>query len=498
MFSNYDILLPLLLLLPIFTGCIIAILKKPKLSLRISGISIILVSVLGLFISYKALSTGPIHAIANWFYIDSLSAYNLIILLTIYSLSSLFSIGYFDHEITKDHFPRNKLDTFLCLWNCALSSMILVLISNNIAVVWVGIESTTLLTAFLISLQSTKNSLEAMWKYILICSVGVAIAFMGTLLIAAAAGKAPGFTVHKILLWSELIAIPFLDPMLTKIGFIFIVVGYGTKAGLAPMHSWLPDAHSQAPAPVSALFSGFMLNTSLYCIMRYIPIVQKGSSYAWAGEILQFLGLLSIIIAAAFIIFQKDLKRLLAYCSVEHIGIITFGLGIGGLGTAAALFHTLNHSLCKSLSFFAAGKFSQILDSTSLEKTTGTWRISKLWSLALFFSLLALIGLAPFSIFISELQLFKSLIDTGSYVQLVIFALGLATIFIAMISFAISIFFGNPNTVVNQYKTRILDIIVVCIPLIAILTLGLWIPASLKEIIHQTTYILTNQKIIEF
>jgi hydrogenase-4 component F len=192
-----------------------------------------------------------------------------------------------------------------------------------------------------------------MWKYLLICSVGVGLAFMGTLVVAASATSL-NVSAFDALLWTTLRDnASSLDPKALQLGFIFIVVGYGTKAGLAPMHNWLPDAHSQAPGPVSALFSGFMLNAALYCVMRYIPLVEGACGNSrWGLDLLVGFGLLSILVAAAFILFQRDVKRLLAYHSVEHMGIITLGLGLGGLGTFAALFHTLNHSLCKTGAFF--------------------------------------------------------------------------------------------------------------------------------------------------
>ena len=187
----------------------------------------------------------------------------------VHGLSSVFAAVYLGAEIAHGGLARRQARVFGGLWCGALATMTLLLVSNNLGLMWVGMEATTLLTAFLISLHVSRESLEAMWKYLLICSVAVAFAFMGTLLAAAASPRAG---TPSALLWTGLVAIaPRLDPMLMRAAFVFLLVGYGTKAGLAPMHNWLPDAHSQAPAPVSALFSGFMLNAGLYCVLRFLP-----------------------------------------------------------------------------------------------------------------------------------------------------------------------------------------------------------------------------------
>ncbi len=234
--------------------------------------------------------------------------------------------------------------------------MTLVLVSNNLGIMWVGIEATTLLTAFLICVHVSRR----------IAGGDVEIHShllrrRGVRLHGNAAGRAPRRTGLVCARRTSCCgrrcgARRVTEPRLLKAAFIFLLVGYGTKAGLAPMHNWLPDAHSQAPAPVSALFSGFMLNTALYCIMRYVPIVEAATgNTGWGLRLLIGFGLFSILVAAAFILFQHDLKRLLAYHSVEHIGIIALGVGLGGLGTFAALFHTLNHSLVQDARLFCRG-----------------------------------------------------------------------------------------------------------------------------------------------
>jgi len=375
----------LLLLIPFIAGIIIPIFKSIKNILIIMTTSIILTCITGLRIYYLFLNHGNIFEANKWLFVDSLSIYHILIMLLVYFLSTLYSIVYLKEELKNKHFELKQIKIFASLWCESLAAMTLVLISNNLAIMWVGMETTTLVTAFLISIHTSKFSLEAMWKYLLICSVGVAFAFMGTLLTAASAHGLNISSEHS-LLWTELNNISsLLNPKLMKFAFIFILVGFGTKAGLAPMHNWLPDAHSQAPAPVSAVFSGFMLNAALYCILRYIPIVETAThNTGWSLNLLLGFGIISIAVSSAFIILQHDLKRLLAYHSIEHLGIIVLGIGLGGAGIFAALFHILNHSICKTLSFFSAGSLGQYAGTHDMRKMVGIRKISPVWGVGLF------------------------------------------------------------------------------------------------------------------
>jgi len=225
---------------------------------------------------WTAILAGPgfVATAEQWFYIDAFSAFHIAVLVLVFLLSSAFAGVYFTTEAEDGAFTPAIARRFGALWLGSLAAMMLVLVSNNLGIMWVGMEATTLLSAFLISLYPSRLSLEAMWKYLIICSIGIAFAFMGTLL--AAASLQSGDAVEAdALLWTRLASSEAqLDPTLMKFAFVFVLVGYGTKAGLAPIHSWLPDAHSQAPAPVSAMFSGFLLNTALYCIMRFVPPAQ--------------------------------------------------------------------------------------------------------------------------------------------------------------------------------------------------------------------------------
>src|SRR5258707_10161654 len=394
---------------------------------------------------------GIVTAAEQWFYIDAFSAFHVVVLVLVFLLSSAFAGVYFTND-AEHAFTPPVARRFGALWLGSLAAMMLVLASNNLGIMWVGMEATTLLSAFLISLYPTRLSLEAMWKYLIICSIGIAFAFMGTLL-AAASLQSGGAVEADALLWTKLASADVqLDPTLMKFAFIFILVGYGTKTGLAPIHSWLPDAHSQAPTPVSAMFSGFLLNTALYCIMRFVPPARHVLGADFADGLLIFFGTLSILVAAGFIVFQRDAKRLLAYHSVEHLGIITLGFGLGPLGTFAALFHTLNHSVCKSLAFVAVGRLGEEFGSHEMHVLSGALRADRLWGIALLGSILALIGVAPFSVFMSEYQLLRAAAGSGAWLVLALFLAASGVVFVSALRHLIDMAFGNPQSPVRAAR----------------------------------------------
>ncbi len=433
--------------------------------------------------------------VAGWLFLDALAAYHLMVLMAVYLLSSFAARGFFAHEIASGTFTLPLARQFAALWMASLGAMTLVLLSNNLGLMWVGMEATTLLTAFLIYVHRTPRALEAMWKYLLICSVGIAFAFMGTLLVAAAATTGAGMG-GEALLWTRLReGAVNLDATTMKAAFIFLLVGYGTKAGLAPLHNWLPDAHSQAPAPVSAIFSGFMLNASLFCIMRYVPLVEASTGQSgWALALLRLIGVVSILVAAAFILFQHDLKRLLAYHSVEHLGIIAVGLGLGGAGTFAALFHTLNHALCKTLGFLCAGRLGQIYGTHDMDTMTGTVRRARLWGWGLLLSFLALIGAAPFAIFMSELLVLKAAVDAGAFAVLALVLLGMATVFVGALRHAIAMAWGadDGRLAVRTATTVDGSAVFACVALLILL--GLWMPPPLLTTIEAAARIVGGLK----
>jgi hydrogenase-4 component F len=436
---------------------------------------------LAIYLWVAVLAGGAVTTADELFFVDAFSALHLTVLGLVFLLCSLFAVVYFADENGGTGLSRRLARRFGALWLGSLVAMTLVLVSNNLGIMWVGMEATTLLTAFLISLHPDRLSLEAMWKYLLICSVGIAFAFIGTIFAAASVRGGLG---ADALLWTRLAAPDtHLDPTLMTFAFVFVLVGYGTKAGLAPVHSWLPDAHSQAPAPVSAMFSGFLLNTALYCILRYVPLVRHALGSAFADRLLVFFGTFSILVAAGFIVFQRDAKRLLAYSSVEHLGIITLGFGLGPLGSFAALFHMLNHSLSKSLAFFAVGRLGQRYGTHDMRTLSGALRTDRVWGLGLLGSILALIGAAPFAIFMSEYQLLRAAVGARAWLVLALFLAAGAVVFIAALRHLIDMAFGDAKSAVQTARSvGSSGLLVACI-MGLLLFLGVWMPPWLGEAI---------------
>ena len=479
--------------MPISGALLCLLMPRPRWILRIT----IGVSTLQLGLAVEAvrriLASGSFNAAENWLYVDAFSALHLLVLALVYLFSSVFAGIYFRHEQGPHRFTTRIARRFGSLWLGALAAMTLLLISNNLGIMWFGMESTTLLTAFLISLYPNRLSLEAMWKYLIICSVGIAFAFMGTLLAASSLQESELLHANG-LLWTYMVdPATRLDPALIKISFAFIIVGFGTKAGLAPVHSWLPDAHSQCPAPVSAMFSGFMLNAALYCIMRYVPLVNSAPGSDFADNLLIVFGTLSILIAAAFIVFQSDIKRLLAYSSVEHIGIMALGYGLGPLGIFAALFHTVNHSLCKSLAFFAAGRIGQHYKTYEMQAIKGALRVDRLWGLGLLGSALAFIGVAPFAIFMSEYQILRATVALHNWWVLVLFLLGTGVIFISILRHTIGMLYGSPvSSPPIKGGAGLAATGIVTLSLGLLLMLGLWLPQAFRELLRQAAAVISG------
>ena len=438
-----------------------------------------------------ALASGPLETAGQWIRLDALSAYHSLVLALIFGASSVFSWGYFGTEISSGKLRLSEARKFGVCWFGAAGAMSFVLLCDNLGLMWVGIEATTLVTAFLICVHVTELSLEATWKYLLVCCVGVAFAFVGTLLVGVASQGA-GLDLTGSLLWTRLHASAgLLDPKTMKLAFIFLLVGYGTKAGLVPLHSWLPDAHSQAPAPVSALFSGFMLNAALYCVMRCLSLVEGApGAEGWGRGLLEFFGILSILVAAAFIVFQRDGKRLLAYHSVEHMGIIALGLGLGGVGTFAALWHVLNHAACKALAFFSIGRLGQAYGTHDLEKMSGAMRRSPIWGAGFFGGLLALIGVAPFAVFMSEFLILRAAVNARAYLALALFLLGSGVVFVGALRHAIVPAWGDPVSEPKPVRAGVAGTVMVFGGLGMLLVLGLWMPAPFRETLEAAARVL--------
>ena len=318
----------------------------------------------------------------------------------------------------------SRVSVYFALLGAFWSAMLLVVLATTFTVVWLGISATTLASAFLVAFGGEAAALEAAWKYLILCSMGIAFALIGMLLLAhvmLAAGLAP----TAALAWTAIHHDAPAAPPLARVAIALMLIGFATKAGLVPMHAWLPDAHSKAPAPISGLLSGVLVSCALYALMRTLEVANALGCGPFAREILMWLGVLSTVVAGVLMLVQSDLKRLLAYSTVEHAGIVALALGFGGpIGTIAALVHVFAHGFAKAAAFFAVGLVQRQTRTTSLRSLYGLWRAGGPGRM-LVAAFVALAGLPPFGLFVSELLVVVAGVAAGRWVPL---GLGLAGI----------------------------------------------------------------------
>lgn len=385
---------------------------------------------------------GHITAFFSFICIDLLSAVFIAVISAVAFAAALYSIGYIRKDIEQKIISRRKARFYYLLFNLFCFSMFCVPAANNLGMLWVAIEMTTLISAFLVGFYNSKESVEAAWKYIIICSAGIIFALLGTVLFSHGFSLSGG---ARSLNWTDISASAAgMDKNILMIAFIFILVGYGTKAGLAPMHTWLPDAHSQAVSPVSALLSGVLLKTAIYAILRFGIIIIKSGESAYFSHLMIFFGIISLIISSGFILAQKDLKRLLAYSSIEHVGIISIGFGLGSpLAIAGALLHVFNHALTKSLMFFGAGNIAGAYKKHNMNAIRGVIKALPFTGIMVLLGVFALTGFPPFSIFVSELMIIIAAFSNGAYFTAGLLLLFLAVIFGAFMHHFGRILFGN-------------------------------------------------------
>jgi hydrogenase-4 component F len=431
-----------LLGIPLGAAVLIALLPTKVASRRIyvaiHMLSILAVLALGGFVVLRVFQGENIFALGSWLHLDALAVVFVALIATIAFTTGLHAVGYIAGDVTSGKLDAFKVKQFYALFNLFIFTMLLAVASNNIIVTWVSIEATTLSTVFLVGLYRDKLSLEAAWKYVIVCTIGVAFGLYGTVLVYSSA-------VHVLpnpdeaIFWTSII--PYanqFDPQLMRIAFVFAVVGFGTKAGIFPMHTWLPDAHSEAPSPVSALLSSVLLKCAVFVIIRYYSFVIPSTGTMFPQTVLLILGLLSIVVSAFAIYSQHDLKRKLAYHSVENIGIIVFCLGLGGsLGVIAALLHCVAHGFTKALLFCISGDLQHKYGTRDTAKITGILQVAPLTGIMFAVGLFALSGLPPFAMFISETTMFLAGIHGGNIALIVIAALALTVVMAAIFQLAV-------------------------------------------------------------
>jgi hydrogenase-4 component F len=490
--------LTIILLIPLLASgiCLIAP-RRPWLEVvTVGGTTIVLV--LTGFAAQQVLRSGHISELAHWLYADALSIITILVIAFVSFTAALYSIGYLREDMREQDVTHGEglwhLKRYYVLFNLFVFSMLVVPISNSLGVLWIAIEGTTLASLFLVSYYGTGESLEAAWKYVIVGSVGIALALFGTILAYYSAVQVLGTTYD--LNWSVLAPVTaHLNPNVMRLSFLFIVVGYGTKAGLAPMHTWLPDAHSEAPSPVSALLSGVLLNCAMYGILRFYALAVPSLGRAYPSDLLLGFGLLSLLVAALLIFQQRDYKRLLAYSSVEHMGIVALGVAFGGvLGLFGALLQIINHAVTKSLMFFASGQVLLKYETKDINRVSGVIKYMPVTGTLLLVGCLALTGSPPFGVFISEFSILSAGFSQGFTVAAIAMIVLIALIFIGLIFYLNGMVFGKNTEEIKPGEVSYLCILAMCLSTLLVVGLGVYIPAPLNTLLHQAAAVLGGTK----
>jgi hydrogenase-4 component F len=449
---------------------------------------------LAVWMTRTVLANGRVSDLNEWLVADALSALVALVIAFVAFSAALYSIGYLRQDMKYQDAEHGEglrgVRRYYALFNLFEFTMLLVPLSNSLGIVWIAIEGTTLASLFLVGFYGTRESLEAAWKYIIIGSVGLALALFGTVLFYRAAVEVLG--ENYALTWTAVVPVARrLDPTILQLAFVFIVVGYGTKAGLAPMHTWLPDAHSEAPSPISALLSGVLLNCAMYGILRFYSLCVPALGAAYANHLLLAFGLASLTIAAVFIWRQQDYKRMLAYSSVEHMGLIAAGIAFGSaLGLYAALLHIVNHALTKSVMFFATGNVLLKYETKQIDRVRGIAEVMPVTGAFLLLGGLAITGSPPFGVFISEFSILRAGFDTGNSIAAIALIVLLALIFAAFLYYLNQMVFGRASSETPRGETSRLGLVVIGVSLALVLALGIFIPSPLNDLLRQAAAVI--------
>jgi hydrogenase-4 component F len=457
--------------------------RAPEVNVAVCTLTLVAAAAL----TVRVIHDGPLLALNRQFFVDSFNVFLVALTAFVGFTTSIFSRPYMRIEQERGHLNPARLRLYHSMFQLFNFTMLVALLTNNMGILWVAMEAATLTTVLLVSLYRTPASLEAAWKYFILCGVGIAQALFGTILLYFAAEKLLG-AEGGALLWTELNHVKGqLEPTVLSLAFVFLLVGYGTKVGLVPLHNWLPDAHAEGPTPVSAVLSGLLLNVALYAVVRCKVLVDGSLQTSFARELLMGFGLLSVVVAAFLLSRQKDIKRLFAYSSIEHMGIITFAFGMGGpIANFAGLLHMTVHSLTKSAIFFAVGHATQKAGTQLMEGIRGLITTSPMigWGLAL--GSLAILGMPPFGVFASEFLILTTAMREQPWATPLLL-LALAVAFAAVFSKVQPMVFGETTVQRLPYRPAMAPVFV---HLALVLMLGLWIPPFLADWYRQAARLI--------
>ena len=438
-------------------------------------------------LTLRVVIDGPLLVLDRQFLVDPFNVFLVTLTAFVGWTTAMFSRPYMRIEHDHGRLSPRRLRLYHSMYQLFNFTMLLALLTNNMGILWVAMEAATLTTVLLVSLYRTPASLEAAWKYFILCGVGIAQALFGTILLYFAAEKLLGIE-GGALLWTELNHVKAnLEPTVLSLSFVFLLVGYGTKVGLVPLHNWLPDAHAEGPTPVSAVLSGLLLNVALYAVVRCKVLVDGAVHTAFARDLMMGFGLLSVVFASLTLLRQRDVKRLFAYSSIEHMGIITFAFGMGGpIANFAALLHMTVHSLTKSAIFFAVGHAAQKAGSQMIDDIRGLVTISPMLGWALVLGTLAILGMPPSGVFASEFLIVTTAMREQAWATPFLLV-ALVVAFAAILSKVQPMVFGDANIARLPHRPAVVPVF---IHLALVLMLGLWIPPFLARWYQQAAALI--------
>ena len=427
----------------------------------------------------RVILQGNLMLAREQFFVDPFNVFLVSLTAFVGFTTALFSRPYMRVELEHGRLTPGRLRLYHSMYQLFMATMLVALTTNNLGLLWVAMEAATLSTVLLVTLYRTPASLEAGWKYFILCGVGIAQALFGTILLYVAAESALGGEGVNALLWTHLDAVKGqLQPAVIGLAFVFLLVGYGTKVGLAPLHNWLPDAHAEGPTPISAVLSGLLLNVAIYAVVRCKVLVEGSLHSDLPSRMLMGFGLVSVVFASFLLWRQRDIKRLFAYSSIEHMGIVTFAFGMGGqVANFAALLHMTVHSLTKSAIFFSVGHASQKAGSQLMENIRGLITTSPTIGWGLMLGSLAILGMPPFGVFASEFLILTTAMQQQPWATpILLLALGVA--FAAIFGRVQQMVFGETTLKRLPHSPALLPVFA---HLAIVLVLGLFIPPFLAD-----------------
>jgi hydrogenase-4 component F len=459
-----------ILVTPAAAAALFSLLPGYRLTARLnviaSGLS------LAFAISLFFLKTAP----GSYLLVDDLNGTFIVLTTFVGFTTSVYSASYIGHELDIGRLTTTSVRFYHAMYQTLMFAMNLALTANNIGLMWVAIELATLTTVMMVGIYRTHEALEAAWKYFILGSVGIALALFGTILVYMAARPVVGEGLNAMV-WSVLVTrAGAFDPALLDVAFVFLLLGYGTKVGLAPLHAWLPDAHAEGPTPISAVLSGLLLNIALYALLRFKMVLAANPAAIAPGPLMVTLGLLSLVFAAFMLYRRRDIKRMFAYSSIEHMGIITFAFGMGGpLANFAGLLHMTMHSLAKSAIFFAVGHVAQVKGTQRIADMGGLTETHPVLGWGLILGVVAIAGLPPLGIFMSEFLVVSSTFARAPVLALIL-VFGILVAFAALFLRLGDIAFGEPRGLAAEAHASYVPMFT---HLALVLTAGIYMPPAL-------------------